>query len=80
MFVSWWKLTAVVGSLVKSGDWAVRHKTVPDLAIGEQHSERGDSEAYQEELGEQRWGQPLNGIGEEEEIEPRGRVRFDERR
>lgn len=55
---------------MKSGDWAVRHKTVPDLAIGEQHSEGVDGE----ELGEGRWGQPLGGI-EEEDYEQRGRIR-----
>lgn len=61
---------------MKRGDWAVRHKTVPDLAIGEQHGEDDEhahrDSGYGNELGEERWGQPLGDIAEGEEYAQRG--------
>lgn len=60
---------------MKRGDWAVRHKTVPDLAIGEQHGdEDGHHEGYRDGFGEDRWGQPLGDIEEAEEYGQRGQA------
>lgn len=63
---------------MKRGDWAVRHKTVPDLAIGEQQGEddghaHGDG-GHSNGLGEERWGQPLGYISEGEEYAQRERA------
>lgn len=72
---------------MKRGDWAVRHRTVPDLAIGEhgncdveQGDEYGDEyadshgEGCGNGLGEQRWGQPLGNIDEGDEYAQRERA------
>lgn len=64
----------IIGGLVKSGQWAVRHKTVPDLAIGEQHSDAESENGYGEENGEGGWVQPLGSIEEADEDVIRGRV------
>lgn len=65
----------ILGGLVKSGQWSVRHKTVPDLAIGEQYSERGSEDGYGEDNGDGRWSQPLGSIEEADEDRLRGRAR-----
>jgi hypothetical protein len=77
-FVGFGEVLIVQGGLVKRGDWAVRHKTVPDLAMGEQHDDgegvgHGD-EGYSNGVGEERWGQPLGDISEAEEYAQRGRT------
>lgn len=61
------------GGLVKRGDWAVRHSTVPDLAIGEQHGDDADGRDGNG-LGEERWGQPLRKIEEGDEYGQLGRA------
>ena len=62
------------GGLVKSGQWAVRHKTVPDLAIGEQHGDVIEN-GYGEDHGNGGWVQPLMSIEEGDEEAYRGRGR-----
>ncbi|OSS46458.1 hypothetical protein B5807_08517 [Epicoccum nigrum] len=69
----------VIGGLVKSGQWAVRHKTVPDLAIGEQHGDDAVENGYEEDHGNDNgnggWVQPLGCIEEGDEENYRGRGR-----
>ncbi|KAH6637619.1 hypothetical protein C7974DRAFT_450589 [Boeremia exigua] len=68
----------VIGDLVKSGDWGVRHETVPDVANGErgEGDEGGGENGYEGGGGgERRWSQSLGDIEEAEEEDHRGRGR-----